>query len=136
VLAKNRIGTPRLELKPLDGTSAALADDYRQSLLRLKQTHGLYSDSQIPIKITGGRLFRVELVFPSNVPTGKYAAEIYLFQKGQVVSVYRKSLVVRKAGVEAAIFEFAHQHAAVYGIFAIVVALFAGWLAGVIFRKV
>jgi hypothetical protein len=72
----------------------------------------------------------------SNVPTGVYAADIYLLQNGRAVSISRKTLAVRKAGVEATIFEFAHQHSAIYGIFAIVVALFAGWLAGVIFRKV
>ena len=136
VLAKHRIGTTRLPLKPIDGTSPALANDYRSALLRLKQDHSLYTVPSSPIKIIGGRLFRVELVFPSNVPTGLYAAEIYLFQKGRAVSISRKTLAVRKAGVEATIFEFAHQHAAIYGIFAVVFALFAGWLAGVIFRKV
>ena len=136
ILAKHRIGTTRLALEPPDGTPSALADNYRSALLRLKQDHSLYTIPSSPIKVTGGRLFRVELVFPSNVPTGIYAAEIYLFQKGRAVSISRKTLAVRKAGVEAAIFEFAHQHAAIYGIFAILVALFAGWLAGVIFRKV
>ena len=135
-LAKHRIGTARLVLKPLDGTPPALANDYRSALLRLKQDHSLYSVPSLPIKITGGRLFRVELVFPSNVPTGIYAAEIYLFQNGRPVSISHKTLAVRKAGIEATIFEFAHQHSAIYGIFAILVALFAGWLAGVIFRKV
>ena len=136
VFAKHRIGTTRLLLKPQDGTSPALAGNYRSALLRLKQNHNLYTAPSSPIEIIGGRLFRVELVFPSNVPTGLYGAEIYLFQNGRAISISRKTLAVRKAGVEATIFEFAHQHAALYGIFAIVVALFAGWLAGVIFRKV
>ena len=136
VLAKYRIGTTRLPLKPLDGTSPALANDYRSALLRLKQDNNLYTATSSSIKIIGGRLFRVELVFPSNVPTGIYAAEIYLFKNGRAVSISRKTLAVRKAGVEATIFQFAHQHAAIYGIVAILIALFAGWLAGVIFRKV
>lgn len=136
VLARHRIGTARLPLKPLDGMPPALANDYRSALLRLKTDHGLYTTKSSEIKFIGGRLFRVELVFPSNVPTGLYDTEIYLFQNGRAVSISRKTLAVRKAGVEATIFEFAHQHAATYGIFAIGVALFAGWLAGVIFRKV
>lgn len=136
VLAKHRIGTTRLGLEPLDGSPPALANDYRAALIRLKQDHNLYTVPSSPITVSGGRLFRVELVFPSNVPTGLYAAEIYLFQNGRAISISRKTLAVRKAGVEATIFEFAHQYSAIYGIFAIVVALFAGWLAGVIFRKV
>ena len=136
ILAKHRIGTTSLQLKPLAGSAPALANSYRSALLRLKQEHSLYLAPSSPIEITGGRLFRVELDFPSNVPTGNYGAEIYLFQKGRVVSISRKSLTVRKAGIEATIFKFAHQHSAIYGIFAIAVALLAGWLAGVIFRKV
>ena len=101
-----------------------------------KQESKLFSVSEVPVKVIGGRLFRVELVFPSNVPTGHYAAEIYLFKNGRPVSISRKTLDVRREGVEATIFQFAHQHAAIYGILAIVVALLAGWLAGVIFRRV
>jgi len=136
VLARHSIGTATLPLKPRDGTPPALVNDYRAALLRLKQGRSLYTAPSSPIKFTGGRLFRVELVFPSSVPTGIYAAEIFLFQNGRAVSISRKTLAVRKSGIEATIFEFAHEHAAIYGIFAIMVALFAGWLAGVIFRKV
>lgn len=136
ILAKHRIGTTTLQLEALDGTPSDLAKDYRSALLRLKRDHSLYAVPSSPIKIIGGRLFRVELVFPSNVPTGDYTAEIYLFKEGRAVSMSRKTLAVRKAGVEAAIFEFAHQHSAIYGLFAIMIALFAGWLAGAIFRKV
>ena len=136
VLAKYRIGPERLNMKPAEGTSAATAGNYRSALLRLKQDSKLFSVSEVPVKVIGGRLFRVELVFPSNVPTGHYAAEIYLFKNGRPVSISRKTLDVRREGVEATIFQFAHQHAAIYGILAIVVALLAGWLAGVIFRRV
>lgn len=135
-LAAHRIGPARLPLNAFDGSSPSLVKDYREALLRLKRDHSLYMVSSAPIKLNGGRLFGVELAFPSNVPTGDYTAEIYLFQNGLPVSISRKTLAVRKAGVEAAIYKFAHQYSAVYGIFAIAIALFAGWLAGAIFRKV
>ena len=136
VLNKYRIGSMRLPLKAAAGTSPALAKEYRSALLRLKHDQGLYTVPSFPIKIIGDRLFRAELVFPSNVPTGTYTAEIYFFQNGRAANISRKTLAVTRAGVEATIFEFAHQHAAIYGISAIVVALLAGWLAGVIFKKV
>lgn len=135
-LARYRIGTSRLPMKAVSGTPAAVAREYRAALLRLKHDQGLYSVGDTPVKFIDGRLFRVELVFPSNVPTGLYSAEIYLFQNGRAASISHKKLAVRRAGVEATVFKFAHQHAAIYGICAIVVALFAGWLAGAIFRKV
>ena len=70
------------------------------------------------------------------MPTGSYVAEIFHFNSGQLVSVNSKKLTVRKAGVEAAIYNYAHDHAAIYGIVAILVALFAGWFGSVVFRKV
>ena len=106
------------------------------SLLRLKSDDGLYNSSSEPVKVIGDRLFRVEITFPANVPTGSYQVEVYLFRRGKPVAVDRKELSVRRAGAEAAIYNFAHDHSAMYGIIAIVVALFAGWLAGAIFRKV
>ena len=136
VLRKHQIGAGTLPLFAQEGTPSDRATEYRSALLRLKQNQSLYASPAGPVKIMGERLFRVELVFPSSVPTGTYGAQIFLFKNGRPVSVTRKTLVVRKTGIEAAIFEFAHQHAAVYGICAILIALFAGWLAGVIFRKV
>ena len=69
------------------------------------------------------------------MPTGSYTAEIYHFNAGKAVSVSRTNLSVQKAGVEAAIYNYAHDHSAIYGIVAILIALFAGWLGGVVFRK-
>ena len=82
-----------------------------------------------------GRLFRTTVTFPANVPTGRYTVEVYLFRAGRLLSTATKPLTVRKAGIEASIFDFAHQHAAWYGIIAIVIALMAGWGAGMVFRK-
>ena len=107
-----------------------------ETAARLKKSQNLYSSSTSPISIIGGRLFRVPLTFPANVPTGEYSAEIYLFQDGKTVSAQRKTLAVRKAGIEAVIFNFAHEQSAIYGILAVIIALFAGWIAGVIFKKV
>jgi len=45
-------------------------------------------------------------------------------------------LRVAKAGLGAEIYQFAHRNSALYGIIAILIALLAGWLAGVVFRKV
>ena len=44
-------------------------------------------------------------------------------------------LIVNKAGIEARVFDFAHDQRALYGIIAILIALVAGWLAHVAFRE-
>ena len=73
--------------------------------------------------------------FPANVPTGTYKVEVYLLRDGRVVSAQTTPLIVGKIGLEADIFDFAHNYAALYGVIAILVALVAGWLAHVAFRR-
>jgi hypothetical protein len=51
------------------------------------------------------------------------------------VSSQTTPLFVSKVGVEAEIFDFAHNRSALYGVIAILVALVAGWLGHVVFRK-
>jgi uncharacterized protein (TIGR02186 family) len=69
------------------------------------------------------------------VPVGLYQVEMYLFRDGRLVSRRITPLVVRKVGIEAQIFEYAHQESMSYGLIAIGISLMAGWLGGVIFRR-
>nr|WP_286133761.1 MULTISPECIES: TIGR02186 family protein [unclassified Labrenzia] len=43
--------------------------------------------------------------------------------------------VVAKVGLEQITFYFAQSHSVAYGLFAVILAIFTGWLAGVIFRR-
>jgi uncharacterized protein (TIGR02186 family) len=135
-LNRLQIGVSRLSLPTTGSASPDRVKQFRAGLVTLKQTQGLFSVTPEPVSILGDRLFRADLTFPANVPTGAYTADVYLFRKGEMVASSKTTLAVRKAGLEAAIFDFAHQHSAIYGIIAILIALFAGWLAGAIFRKV
>ena len=51
------------------------------------------------------------------------------------MSAQTTPLFVSKVGVEAEIFDFAYEQSALYGIIAILVALMAGWLAHIAFRR-
>ena len=134
VFAPKRIGATNLYIVPQSRVDVGRTE-FRRALLRNKAKSGLYNEVQGAVKVTGGRLFQTRVFFPSNVPTGNYAAEVYLLRGGVIVSDQSTPLVVRKVGLESDIFQFAHQHSALYGIIAIVIALAAGWLAGVVFRK-
>lgn len=127
ILARYGIGLEALQFKH--------QGPYRDALIRLKKSAGLYATPESTLQLIGGRLFRTELEFPSSVPIGEYTAEVFLFRNGEQVSTYSKKLDVQKVGVEAAVYDFAHAHAALYGICAVLIALFAGWFAGVIFRR-
>jgi len=136
VRQRNKIGLDALEL-PLPPAKASpnVAREWRDALIRAKQRNDLYAADVRPVVFLGARLFRTEVYFPANVPTGSYQVETYLLRDGQVVSAQTTPLIVSKVGVEATLTRFAAEQAAVYGLVAILVALLAGWGGYALFRK-
>jgi uncharacterized protein (TIGR02186 family) len=135
VLAPLQIGFDALRLDTAHDRDAKTKAEYRAGMLRLLQNRDLYGAEHGAVTVIRDRLFRSSIRFPASTPTGEYNVTVYLFRDGKPVSTSETTLVVRKSGLEAKIFEFAHEQSALYGILAILTALVAGWLAGVIFRK-
>jgi uncharacterized protein (TIGR02186 family) len=135
ILEKLQIGSNRIDLFTRTAGDAASVLTFRDAFIRTKKRQALYSEDISDLKIIRGRLFRSTIPFPVNVPIGTYQVTVHLFKNGQLVSSERTPLTVQKVGLEAQIYDFAHDHAAWYGAIAIVIALMAGWFAGVIFRR-
>jgi len=134
VLARRGIGLEQLAFKTIGGKRPDLPA-FHEALIRNREGSGLFNDAEGQVRMLGGRLFRTDVVFPSNVPTGSFNVTTYLFRGGDLISAQTTPLIVSKVGIGARVFEFAHRYAALYGIAAIAIALFAGWLAGAAFRK-
>ena len=130
------IGLDNLSIRPTSDIVSPATGDMLQALTRIKIREGLFRPEAGKVTFLGARLFRADFRFPANVPTGSYLVEILLIRDGQIASAQTTPLVVSKIGVGADIFEFAHRHAAAYGIIAIVIALMAGWAAHLVFRRV
>ena len=135
VLEKLQIGSSRIDLSTRSSRGAEAILEFREAFIRSKKRQALYSEDISDIKITRGRLFRSTIPFPVSVPIGTYEVTVHLFKDGRLVSSEKTPLTVQKVGLEAQIYDFAHDHAAWYGLIAIAIALVAGWLAGVIFRR-
>lgn len=136
VLARNEMGVERVNLElPRAKASPNVAEAWRDALVRNKQRLGHYAQDVAQVNFMGESLFRTLVEFPANVPTGTYQIEVFLLQNGRVASAQTTPLIVGKIGVEAEIFDFAHNYSAYYGLIAILVALVAGWLAHIAFRK-
>lgn len=137
VMARLELGVDHLRLRPIDATGLDISEiaTFQDALIRNKQRHGLYSREPEPVHFLGPRLFRTTLDFPANVPPGIYQVQVFELRDGQVTDAQRSTLVISKIGLEADVYDFAHQQAALYGLLAILVAVTAGWLAGVIFRR-
>jgi len=132
----HQIGADKLIFRPV--AHQAPIDDITQfsdALLRIKKQDELYTLNETKLVYLGNGLFKTEVHFPANVAVGTYGIDVYLFQEGELVENQTTLLNVRKFGLEAGIFDFAHRHSLAYGVLAVLIAALAGWLANAAFRK-
>lgn len=135
IQARHEIGLDYLRLGAPDVDPERI-QRFRAGLIRNKQRAGLYGTDIGRVNFLGGRLFRTNVFFPANVPTGSYLVEVLLVREGEIVSAQTTPLIVSKIGIGADIYDFAHSRAAAYGAVAILGALMAGWFAHLAFRRI
>jgi uncharacterized protein (TIGR02186 family) len=138
VRMRHEIGFDTLRFAPertADAADLPLADTFRQALIRNKQRADLYVEDPGKVVFLGARLFRTRVYFPSNLPTGSYTADVYLVRGGAVISAQSTPLVVSKVGFGAEVYDFAYNWPMAYGALAVLLALLAGWLAALVFRR-
>ncbi len=140
IASLSAIETYNLALDALDitGTENRLVvseqAELRQYLRKMEQS-GLYSQSTENFVWLGKRLFRVELNFPVNVPTGTYILESYHLRDGYVVSAQALPLFIRKSGFLGFLYAFADNFGYLYGLVAMIVACMMGYGAHRLFGK-
>ncbi len=135
IRTRHQLGIENLRFGTQRQRTPAEIAEFRTGLLRNKERAGLFSADVGRVTFLGPRLFRARFQLPANVPTGTYTVETLLVQNGQVVAAQTTPMLVSKIGIGAEVFDFAHRHAAIYGILAVLVAVAAGWGASAVFRK-
>ena len=79
--------------------------------------------------------FGLDLNWPYQAAPGTYNIDALTVRNGAVVDRTETSLTVARAGMVAQLSNLAFNHAAVYGIIAIVVAMLSGFAVGALFKK-
>lgn len=109
-----------------------------EEFLRLKENRGRYGifPGQASIQVLPDKGRQVEGVFnlPSRSPRGDYHVILSVVKDGRVVKKEKQSLKVQLVGFPSAIFQLAHKHPLAYGILAAGIAIFSGFLVGLIFQ--
>ncbi|SDP89138.1 TIGR02186 family protein [Phyllobacterium sp. OV277] len=116
------------------GSSASLRE-FTTELPRLKLKQNLYSQRPGDVQFLSSTLFRATLSLPANVPVGKHVARAFLFRNGEFLRESSTSLNIVKAGLEYRIYKAAHENSLLYGLFAVFLAVFTGWMGRLMFRK-
>ena len=137
VLERHQIGTKYLRFKRLAAATTTLKEQtpYSDAIVRLMTKQKLYSEVAGGVTFLGDTLFRATVDIPANVPVGIYTAEVYLIRAGNVIHAQASPLYINKSGFERFVFNLAHRQPLLYGVIAVALALFSGWLAAAAFRN-
>jgi uncharacterized protein (TIGR02186 family) len=135
-LTRHAIGLENVKLQPTEPMPDKELGEFRAALIASQEKADLYRDNVAPVTFLGEHLFRADMFFPANVPTGSYSVEVLLLESGEVVGAQTTPLIVSRIGFSNGVFVVAHRHGALYGTGALIFAIAAGWAAGAIFRRV
>ena len=122
-------------VKPVSPRPPAELTQFRGGLVDVKRQEGLYPAAIGQVTVQAGRLFRAELPFPSRLPEGVYDVRTYLLREGKIVAAVSRPLPVGKVGFSAQLAGWSQHQGPLYGLGAIAMALLAGWLGGLIMRR-
>jgi uncharacterized protein (TIGR02186 family) len=108
-----------------------------QGLLRIKQRINLYNIVTGPkrLEISEGRLFKHYFRFPPAATEGRYKVESFCFLKGELVGYGKDIIEIRKVGLEHWLTQTSRNNPVFFGIMAVIIAVGAGLLVGVLFGK-
>ncbi|WP_062230862.1 TIGR02186 family protein [Aureimonas sp. N4] len=131
------IGTRNQAFERTPPTKGQRSDtqQYADALFRLKTESGLYSETSGAIEFVSATLFRANLALPADLPVGRHVARAILFREGSFVRERSEDLWVVKTGIENQISVFAARNGALYGLVAVMVAVFTGWFGRLMFKR-
>lgn len=136
VLRANQIGFDHVQMRPMPEISVGPNEmaAFREAVIRLKKSEGLYKEDEQGVELKGTSLFRSAVRLPANVPVGPLATKVFLFRDGQLVAKSDSLVTMRREGLEALIYELAFGRPLLYALITVVIAVAAGLAASAVFR--
>ncbi|WDR00835.1 TIGR02186 family protein [Devosia sp. J2-20] len=108
---------------------------FSPQLVRLMREEGLFGIQENGVNFLSDNFYSARLTLPSNAPPGPYIALTYVFKQGEIIARKSEGFSVRKIGFERFIALSAVQQPLLYGLVCVILALFTGWLGGVLFKR-
>lgn len=108
---------------------------FRGELVKLMQRKGHYGLNEQGVNFRSDTFYFAQVALPSDAPPGPYIAHTYLFKDGEIIARRTNGFSVRKIGFERFLGLASRQQPLLYGLVCVVLAVFTGWLGGVVFRR-
>ena len=132
----SEIGLNNLNVRIQPGKRVLSEKEWREALTRNMLKSKLWSLNENSVSLNKNSLFRSYLSLPSNVTIGKFEVKILHYRNSKLISKESNTINVSKSGISAEIYNIAQNYSTLYGIFAVLLAVFIGWGTNLVFRKV
>ncbi|MDC0094074.1 TIGR02186 family protein [Alphaproteobacteria bacterium] len=132
----SEIGLNNLNIRIQPGKQVVKERKWREALTRNMLKSKLWSLNENSVSLNKNSLFRSYLFLPSNVTVGKFEVKILHYRNSKLISKEINTINVSKSGISAEIYNIAQNYSTLYGIFAVLLAVFIGWGTNLVFRKV
>jgi len=133
-LLEYRLGVTSLPFVQ-DSANEATAQRLAGALIGLKNRGALYVERKEEVTFLAPDVFRTTFFLPSDIPTGDYRVSVYLFRNETLLAGDAQTLRIAKGGFSERIARAALDLPLIYGLVCVALAIFTGWLAGVVFRR-
>jgi len=136
IAPEDTLRTNRISLTGFLSSSSGDNDaDYAPALVRIQNSHALYTLKPADITYVSPQLFKATFDLPPIVRPGAYMVSAYLFQNGALVDKGQVPFEVVPEGISADLRHFATHSSLLYGVAGVLMALMAGWLANVLLKR-
>jgi len=113
-------------------------DKFKHQFLELKESEELYAAWPGGLKVAPAEDGRLKVTgtfwLPANVRPDTYKVCLTAVKEGRAVERVCTELAVQMVGFPAFLMTMAHEHAALYGILAVIIAIVVGFLMGYLFK--
>ena len=108
-------------------------DNWKDNFVRINKNKNLFK--KYNVEKIDNKLFQTRIFFPAKSIPGEYKVNVYQIKNNLILNNKEKIITLKKSGVGSQIYNFAHNNAAAYGLFAIIFAIISGFLAATLFRR-
>lgn len=133
-LLEYRLGAASLPFMQ-NASADPTSEQFATALVDLKTEQALYAERKDDVTFLAPNVFRTTFFLPSDIPTGDYRVAVYLFRNEAFLAGQTQVLRIAKGGFSDRITRASVDYPLAYGLTAVALAIFTGWLAGVIFRR-
>ena len=135
LLSQLEIGKDQIQFDIGHNENKVVESEFKIEFVNKLEHKDLYVAHPNSIEFLDETLFKVALKFPKNISRGVYVVDIYLVDDNNLIAFQSIPIYVNQVGLSAEINQFAYNYSILYGAFAVLMAVVAGFVANFIFVK-